>query len=136
MSVLGNGGSPASLPGGNFFASFTAGTYAVSTFARLWGAGVMTSATEGNQQCQINRTGLLKNLRVRTITGTVSVADATFVVRVNGIDTTLTAIISSGSSSGSDLSNTVSVTPGDLLSIAIAGSGTTIPASLACWDLD
>lgn len=70
---------------------------------------------------EMPRAGILRNLRVR-IVGTVAVSNIVWTVRVNGVDTALSVAITPGNSVGSDTTNSVTVSVGDLVEVTIVGS--------------
>jgi hypothetical protein len=65
--------------------------------------------------------GILRNLTFRTVSAVAD--DVTVVVRVNNIDTAITATILGGSSSAEDNVHTVAVVRGDLISVALSYPG-------------
>lgn len=106
----------------------TGTAYPADTWGFPWNSAAGNAATAAGGGTPAIRTGTLQNLRVRTISGNVSVANATFTVQVNGADTAITCTIASGASSASDLTHTAAVNVGDLVSVKITGNGTTLPS--------
>lgn len=80
-----------------------------------------TSTVEANQQTYMFQDGTWSGLSV--FTRLTTTGDFTITVRKNGVDTALTTTIGSGTAGLSqDLSNSVSVTAGDLISIGVTSA--------------
>lgn len=85
------------------------------------------SATEAPTEIVIPCNGDLKKLFVKVGTG---IASRTFTVRINEVDTTLTATVTGTSSTtGSDVAHTVAVSAGDRVSIVRTGDAGTSTSS-------
>ena len=113
-------------PFGYFWGANT-GAIGATNFLGRWSLGNVT--VEANNQVPAMRAATLRNLRVRTVAGNISVANAVFTVRVNGAPTALTCTIAVGASSAADLVHSVAVNAGDLLSVQL-DTGTTLPSPL------
>jgi len=78
------------------------------------------SAFETNHRCPVRVAGTIRNWRL-TLVGAITATPGqsrTFTLRKNGIDTSLTiTIVGSGATDGSDLAHSVTVAPGDHLSV-------------------
>lgn len=68
--------------------------------------------------------GVFKNLKVVLPTAPGSGKSVVFTLRKNGSNTGLTVTISNLATTATDSTNTVSVAPGDMLSLSMVGSGT------------
>jgi len=85
------------------------------------GQGLATAqATE--IQAAMPRAGTLRNLELKCTAGTND-ANYTYVLRVNGVNTALTFTVAGNAITGSDLTHSVAVAAGDLVSIEITKSG-------------
>lgn len=95
--------------------NWRANDYGGSTSARYlyaWNFGASASATEANGDITIPVPGMLRNLYVKSDPITPAV---TYTIRVNGVDTTLTASLASGVGTGSDTTHSVNVAIGDIV---------------------
>ncbi len=82
--------------------------------------GSSYSATESDAQQVCAAAGTIKNLYVALSIDPGTNPDAyTFTLRVNGVDTTLTCTIVADNTTGNDTAHSVSVSPGDLLSMSM-----------------
>lgn len=103
------------------FGAGSAGTAATPLFmANGW----IAAAQAAEIQVPLTRPGTLRNLRVQVGGAGTDAATVTFTVRINGIDTVLTCNISNTATGlVADLTHTVAVTAGQLLSISIVKTG-------------
>jgi hypothetical protein len=69
-------------------------------FFNAWGGTTLGALSEPNSTIRAPRPGALTALRLGTADGSVVAADQTAVIRVNGINTTLSATIPAGQSTG------------------------------------
>jgi hypothetical protein len=69
---------------------------------------------------QAPRSGVLRNLQVRHNVPDGNGASIVYTARVNGVDTALAAAVPSTAGSGNDLTNSVAVDIGDLVSIRVS----------------
>lgn len=94
-----------------------------TTTARYLTPGYDDSIAETSvAEFRIPVAGTLKNLRVRHNTAGVGAATITYTVQKNGSDQSLAVAMSNTAQDGSDLSNTVAVAAGDLVSIKVTKS--------------
>jgi hypothetical protein len=95
-----------------------------TSFTSLQGGhnGFTTIEAEGSAPWSV--AGTFQKLYVTLATAPGAGKSLTFTVRKNGVDSALAVTISGTNTAGSDLTNTVSVTPGDLLTLKCVGSGT------------
>lgn len=95
-----------------------------TNYVPVIGDYAFTPAGEAAAQQIISSPGTISNLYIKA-TGAPGGADSyTYTLRVNGVDTTLTATISAAGTSASDLTHTVSVSAGDLISYKRVWSAT------------
>ena len=85
-----------------------------NTWFMRFGNGV-SSTTE--VRLPISSNCLMRNLRIRAVSG--SGAAVVFTVRKNGADTAITATVAASGTTGSDLTNVVSLVAGDDISLKI-----------------
>jgi hypothetical protein len=112
---IGIGGAP--IPFG------TSDTTAVATAVFL-APGWITTAIATEIQMQLTRPATLRNFYVQAATAGTTAATNTYTVRKNGADTTITAALgNTATGSASDLTHSVTVVAGDLLSIDVVKSG-------------
>lgn len=84
----------------------------------------------------ISRAGTIKNFYVSLATAPGTAHSRSFTIRVNGVSTAVTLTISGASTTGSDLTNSVSVSANDQISIietAVDGGAGNPAASRAAW---
>ena len=96
-----------------------------------------STAVEIRRQLIIPIDGTIKKLYVTTSSAQPGTGTATATIRINGVSSSVVATIGSGASAGTftDLSNTVSVSAGDLVSIKLTNNAATTSAriiSVAC----
>lgn len=109
--------------GGTFLVFGTNDTTAAAT-AVFPGPGYITLSIATEIQFPMTRAGTLRNLRVQIATAGTTAQTVTFTVRKNGVDTTITcAIGNTATGATSDLTHTVAVVAGDLISISIVKAG-------------
>jgi len=108
----------ASKTGHIFSALLYSGTPTQGTTTYAMGFAGNNSATEDLSEVLITRSGTLRNLYVRTSAG--NDLTTTITVRKNGAGTSLAVALSSGSTTGNDTSNTVSVSAGDRVTLQMA----------------
>lgn len=84
-------------------------------FVDAWNSSLPTRTTE--QFIPLPFGGRLRNLRIKA-TAALSLANVAFVVRVNGVNTALTATLLAAATTASNLANTVVVAAGDLVSVS------------------
>lgn len=91
-----------------------------ATTARFFAPGGMDLAAESTIEIQwiAPRDGKLKNARLACVGGTGGGTN-TYVVRKNGVNTTLTVNVLNGSSSAADTTHIVNVAKGDLISLQV-----------------
>lgn len=106
------------LQGGNHDAPSNGTT----EYTRLQG-GQSWTATETSRRQMVAASGTLKNLYIVTTNAPGEGESVTFTVRKNGDDTDLSCTVTSGNTQASDTSNSVSVSPGDLVCIKVVTSG-------------
>ena len=110
----------------------SAGAIAADSF--LGFASLANLAAEATNQIPAFAQRIVRNLRVKSISGNVTVANCIVTVRKNGVDTPLTCTVVNGTAVAQDLSilpsHWVSFAPGDNLSVKITGNGTTLPGPL------
>jgi len=82
-----------------------------------------TGSVEALLSVTIAAAGTLSNFRMKYTAGTSNGA-ATAILRKNGTNTSMTATVANGASSGSDTTHTVSVAIGDIISIISTTSST------------
>jgi hypothetical protein len=83
---------------------------------------ITQSGTEGNVNVPVS-SGVASKLFLNVATNLAAGTTATLTLRKNGVNTALTCTIPVGSSSCSDLVNSVAFVNGDLLSIQYAETG-------------
>lgn len=99
--------------------------------------GPFTSDVDQNATKRlIPKAGTLKNLRVRLDGAPGGTTSYTITVRVNETDTSIEVTISGDDTTGTDLTNTATVSAGDRLSIRVTrGSGASSARPLISLDL-
>lgn len=75
------------------------------------------TGTEAQHETLVASSGTLKNLRIKLGTAPGAGTSRTFTVRVNGASTSITLTISGTDTTGSDTSNTASVSAGDRIAL-------------------
>lgn len=92
-------------------------------------SGVPVAAAASERFILVPRAGTLRNLRARAVTAVAGTGNITYTVRVNGVSTALTCVVSKGASphEGSDLVNTVVVAAHDRVSLQVVYSATGAP---------
>lgn len=109
--------------GGSGIVFGTGDTTTVAT-AVFMEPGFGATASTPEIQMPITRPGILRNLRIQVAGAGTGAATVTFTVRIGGVDSTLTTNISNtATGAASDLTHTVAVVAGSLLSISIVKSG-------------
>ena len=112
---IGIGGAPIVFGTGDTGTSGAAGYLAPGWIAAL-------SATE--LQMTLTRPGTLRSLYIAVAVAGTGAATNTYTVRKNGVDTTITTTIANTSAgAASDVTHSVTVVAGDLLSVSCAKSG-------------
>lgn len=103
------------------------GNVGVSTANSMTPFAISTAAALGvdafSARVEATRSATLRNLRMRSGIP-ITVTAVTFTIRVNGVNTSLSATIDVGNSEGVDTTNTVSLSPGDLVELTISSAGT------------
>jgi hypothetical protein len=120
--------------GGDVLEWGTGDTTAAAT-AVFMGAGFIATSPATEIQLPVTRPGTIRNLRVFVPTAGVGAQTVTYKVRVNGVDTAILATISNTSTGQiSDLTHSVVVAAGDLISISItkAAGVTSGQLNVAC----
>lgn len=103
------------------FGAQDAGTVATALYMA---PGWIAAANATEIQMAMTRPGTLRNLRLVNEAAGTDAATVTFTVRVNGVDTTITAALANAATgTASDTTHTASVVAGDLVSISITKSG-------------
>lgn len=94
--------------------------------ARFMAPGYIATASATEIVIPITRAGLLRNLNIRITAAGVTAATVTYTVRINGVDTTITANTGNTTAAPltiSDVTHTAAVVAGDRVSISIVKSG-------------
>lgn len=93
------------------------------------GANVNMSTTETFKNSTIPTTGVISDLYVWLPSAPTSGKSWTTVLRVNGVDTALSAVVADAATTGNDTTNKISVYPGDVVGLRMTPSGT--PTAIA-----
>jgi len=81
------------------------------------------ATTEDIAQAPWATAGTFSNLVIKLGTAPGGAASRTYVVRKNGVDTALSVVITGSETTGRDVTNSVTVAPGDLLSMSTTPAG-------------
>lgn len=125
----GTNAKESNLQGGVLWPAVDAARY--STLTSMFQA-VNAFTTETDAREVIPTSGTIKRLSMELETAPGSGKSRTYTLYKNGVATALTFTISGTATTGSDLSNTVSVSPGDEISLECTGSSTPA-ASNGAW---
>jgi len=106
-----------------FFRSVLNNTGTRYTNSCDWSNTVATTWSTTERIAPWSTSGTAKNFKVKLTTAPGAGTSRTFAFRKNGIDQSLSITISDTSTTGSDLVNTVSLSPGDVLQIKHTSSG-------------
>jgi hypothetical protein len=110
------------------------------TSGSTWYLGLVgASTTESDGFFAAPFTGTLRNMRARVSgNGPGAGQTITFTLRTQGVDTTLTCVISgAGSSSGSDTTHTVTLNTGDVITVkAVTSAGAATMNAAVTFELD
>jgi hypothetical protein len=103
------------------FAASQAGTTTGDKFLPIGAPYTSELSAEALGQIPVPFSGTVKNLHVQYENGSTVSTNRTFTVRQNGVDSSLTCVVSSAT--GSDTTHSFSVSAGDLISVKVVGAG-------------
>lgn len=112
----------------------TAGT--TTAYYSLCQGFTMSSNTENNIRCVIPTGGTLRNLRIRRNFALDVSQEMTFTVVKNGTATSLSAVIDAEEQTGEDLTNEVSVSAGDQLTLKSEATNGSPSNAIPTWSVE
>jgi hypothetical protein len=132
-----NNSAPAGANGAASLLSWASLNYGNSTSARYLHSDFQNAAADANEivsQGVVTGAGTLRNLFVGGDTALGGGNSVTYTMRINGVDTALTATLTTGVQLGSDTTHSVSAVAGDAVAIqtvtATANSSSLVPSAV------